>query len=115
MYCIKCGTQLPDDAVYCSKCGFAQRSDKLEYKTIKYNNKNKALAGLTCMEADGWRLLFCQRPHFIVGLSPLVLLSWLAAQQHIITFERGTPNTPYEEKQYKTMHQWADSLNKKTR
>lgn len=41
MYCVKCGKQLPDDAVFCSSCGTAQgATPKLEpLKVLPYDYK----------------------------------------------------------------------------
>ena len=40
MFCLECGKELPDDARFCSSCGFALKSNKLPSKNV---NKERAL------------------------------------------------------------------------
>jgi ribosomal protein L40E len=104
MYCIKCGTQLPDDAIYCSKCGFAQSSDKFEMKNKTYRNKNKMLEGVTEMKAEGWRPITCQR----IPLVGIGLLQILAHQAYTVIFERGDATNPAAIKWHKNMR-WVEN------
>lgn len=48
MYCLKCGAQLPDDAVFCSKCGASQSSQaKMTQQSGGYANPVQVLAPST--------------------------------------------------------------------
>ncbi len=45
-YCIKCGTELPDDAVFCYKCGAKQPDVHMETKQTSQQNITIAPAGI---------------------------------------------------------------------
>ena len=45
MFCVKCGQNLPDDAVFCSKCG-----NKVGQATVSYNEK---IIHLKCSSCGG--------------------------------------------------------------
>src|SRR5438552_9915358 len=48
MYCLKCGAQLPDDAVFCSRCGASQSSQaKMTQQSGGYANPVQVLAPST--------------------------------------------------------------------
>jgi len=48
MYCLKCGAQLPDDAVFCSRCGAGQSSQaKMTQQSGGYANPVQVLAPST--------------------------------------------------------------------
>jgi hypothetical protein len=104
MYCKKCGTQLSDDAVYCSKCGLAQRSEKFEVTAKIYRSKNKMLEGVTEMKAEGWPPIFCQRMP-LIGLGPLAII---AHQSYTVNFERGDATDPAAIKRHKNMR-WVEN------
>ncbi|TMI45561.1 zinc-ribbon domain-containing protein [Candidatus Bathyarchaeota archaeon] len=48
MYCMKCGAQLPDDAVFCSRCGASQSNQtRIAQQSGSLSNSVQVLAPST--------------------------------------------------------------------
>ena len=79
MYCIHCGTNCPENATFCSKCGKALHSGEPD-KTISLSSSS-ALAGeaaLVGRSSETWRIDIRTSAKWIrrVGI-PLATLAWI--------------------------------------
>jgi hypothetical protein len=72
MYCSNCGTQLPDDAVYCIKCGKAQKPTDLSQISKVDNSSNTCFrcGNQAAHKCSSCGQVFCLRhiAYFSVGV-----------------------------------------------